>query len=66
MSLGERGGFWRPVIKVCLNTTYELGISPFGIASLARWLEDAGAEVTCVNLAVACPPEPTVEQLTRV
>ncbi len=39
-------------MKVCLITTYELGHQPFGIASPARWLEDAGAEVVCIDLAV--------------
>ena len=39
-------------MKVCLISTYDLGHQPFGIASPARWLEDAGAIVNCLDLAV--------------
>ena len=49
-------------MKVCLITTYELGHQPFGIASPARWLEDAGAEVACIDLAVDCLNEDAVRQ----
>ena len=49
-------------MKVCLITTYELGHQPFGIASPARWLADAGAEVACVDLAVDCLDEDAVRQ----
>ena len=49
-------------MKVCLITTYELGHQPFGIASPARWLEDAGAEVACIDLAVDCLDEDAVRQ----
>ena len=41
-------------MKVCLINTYELGHQPFGIASPARWLEDAGAKVKCLDLSVEC------------
>ena len=49
-------------MKVCLITTYELGHQPFGIASPARWLEDAGAEVDRIDLAVDCLNEDAVGQ----
>ena len=49
-------------MKVCLITTYELGHQPFGIASPARWLEDAGAEVACIDLAVEDLEEDAVRQ----
>ncbi len=49
-------------MKVCLITTYELGHQPFGIASPARWLEDAGAKVACIDLAVDCLDEDAVRQ----
>ena len=49
-------------MKVCLITTYELGHQPFGIASPARWLADAGAEVACVDLAVDRLDEDAVRQ----
>ena len=40
------------MIKVVLISTYELGRQPFGLASPAAWLKEAGAAVTCQDLAV--------------
>ena len=39
-------------MKVVLISTYELGHQPFGLASPAAWLREAGALVTCMDLAV--------------
>jgi radical SAM superfamily enzyme YgiQ (UPF0313 family) len=39
-------------LSVVLISTYELGHQPFGLASPAAWLRDAGARVTCLDLAV--------------
>ena len=39
-------------MNVLLISTYDLGHQPFGLASPAAWLEDAGAEVACLDLAV--------------
>ena len=39
--------------KVVLISTYELGRQPFGLASPAAWLDQAGAAVTCLDTAVA-------------
>lgn len=39
-------------MKVVLISTYELGHQPFGIASPAAWLKEAGAAVTCMDLAI--------------
>jgi radical SAM superfamily enzyme YgiQ (UPF0313 family) len=39
-------------MRVVLISTYELGHQPFGLASPAMWLKNAGAEVTCIDLAV--------------
>jgi radical SAM superfamily enzyme YgiQ (UPF0313 family) len=39
-------------VQVVLISTYELGRQPFGLASPAAWLRQAGAEVTCFDLAV--------------
>ncbi|MBT4700892.1 MAG: radical SAM protein [Rhodospirillaceae bacterium] len=39
-------------MNVLLISTYDLGHQPFGLASPAAWLEEAGAEVTCLDLAV--------------
>ncbi|MGH2589109.1 MAG: CUAEP/CCAEP-tail radical SAM (seleno)protein [Dehalococcoidia bacterium] len=39
-------------MNVVLISTYELGRQPFGLASAAAWLNEAGASVTCLDLAV--------------
>src|SRR5205085_11118327 len=39
-------------INVVLISTYELGRQPFGLASPAAWLHEAGAAVACLDLAV--------------
>jgi len=38
-------------LKVVLISTYELGRQPFGLASPAAWLREAGAEVGCLDLS---------------
>jgi len=38
-------------VRALLISTYELGRQPFGLASPAAWLRDAGWEVDCVDLA---------------
>ncbi len=40
----------RPLNAVLIST-YELGRQPFGLASPAAWLRQAGASVTCVDLS---------------
>ncbi len=39
-------------MNVVLISTYELGHQPFGLASPAAWLKQAGANVACLDLAV--------------
>ncbi|MGH7267514.1 MAG: hypothetical protein ACREMB_22060, partial [Candidatus Rokuibacteriota bacterium] len=39
-------------IRVVLVSTYELGRQPFGVASATALLRQAGASVTCLDLAV--------------
>lgn len=39
-------------MKVVLISTYELGHQPFGLASPAAWLQEAGAEVVCADLSI--------------
>src|SRR5215210_8591280 len=39
-------------LRVVLISTYELGRQPFGLASPSAWLREAGARVTCLDLAV--------------
>jgi radical SAM superfamily enzyme YgiQ (UPF0313 family) len=39
-------------LSVVLISTYELGRQPFGLASPAAWLRDAGHTVRCLDLAV--------------
>jgi len=36
-------------VRVLLISTYDLGRQPFGLASPAAWLRDAGVEVDCVD-----------------
>ncbi len=38
-------------MNVVLISTYELGRQPFGLASPAAWLRQAGAAVTCMDLS---------------
>jgi radical SAM superfamily enzyme YgiQ (UPF0313 family) len=38
-------------VRALLISTYDMGRQPFGLASPAAWLIEAGVEVTCVDLA---------------
>ena len=38
-------------MRVLLISTYEMGRQPFGLASPAAWLEDAGVDVGCLDVA---------------
>jgi radical SAM superfamily enzyme YgiQ (UPF0313 family) len=38
-------------VRVVLISTYDLGRQPFGLASPAAWLREAGCEVTCADLS---------------
>src|SRR5512135_2403861 len=38
-------------VRVLLISTYELGRQPFGLASPAAWLRDAGAQVQSLDLS---------------
>lgn len=42
-------------MRVVLISTYELGHQPFGLASPVTWLQEAGADVQCLDLAVEQP-----------
>jgi hypothetical protein len=48
-------------VKLLLISTYELGRQPFGLASPAAWLRNAGADVACLDLA----RQPLDEQALR-
>src|SRR5205809_2129892 len=37
--------------RALLISTYELGRQPFGLASPAAWLRQAGIDVTCVDVS---------------
>jgi radical SAM superfamily enzyme YgiQ (UPF0313 family) len=37
-------------VRVLLVSTYDMGRQPFGLASPAAWLREAGADVTCIDL----------------
>ena len=49
-------------MKVVLLSTYELGHQPFGLASPAAWLNEAGAQVRCIDLAVEGLDEDAVRE----
>ncbi len=49
-------------MKVVLLSTYELGHQPFGLASPAAWLGEAGAQVRCIDLAVEGLDEDAVSE----
>src|SRR6266700_1161390 len=55
-----------PAPRVVLISTYDLGHQPFGLASPAAWLRAEGAEVTCLDLAVAQFSEPAVRDADMV
>src|SRR3954451_9465407 len=48
-------------MQVALISTYELGHQPFGLASPAAWLADAGGMVRCYDLAVEQLPMEALE-----
>ena len=49
-----------------LISTYDLGRQPFGLASPAAWLRDAGVEVTCADLAKERLPRESVRAATLI
>src|ERR1700752_4329260 len=48
-------------VRALLVSTYELGHQPFGLASPAAWLRDAGVDVRCVDLAKEKLSQDTIE-----
>ena len=38
-------------MKIVLLSTYDLGRQPFGLASPAAWLRNAGFDVECIDLS---------------
>jgi len=53
-------------VQVLLISTYDMGRQPFGLASPAAWLLEAGIDVTCVDLAKEELPEPLVRDAEAV
>ncbi|MCH9019111.1 MAG: radical SAM protein [Proteobacteria bacterium] len=53
-------------MKVVLVSTYDLGHQPFGLASPAAWLREAGASVTCIDLAVEALKKQAVQSAALV
>ncbi len=49
-------------VRVLLISTYDLGRQPFGLASPAAWLRDAGYEVTVADLSRGPMPRGAVEE----
>ncbi len=48
-------------MRVVLISTYELGRQPFGLASPAAWLREAGHQVATVDLATTHLPAPEID-----
>jgi radical SAM superfamily enzyme YgiQ (UPF0313 family) len=47
-------------VRALLISTYDLGRQPFGLASPAAWLREAGADVTCADLSRDALPDEAV------
>ncbi|MFN8497814.1 MAG: CUAEP/CCAEP-tail radical SAM protein [Anaerolineae bacterium] len=47
-------------MRIVLVSTYEMGRQPFGLASPAAWLREAGFGVTCVDLSIEAFAEDTL------
>ncbi|MGH3154992.1 MAG: CUAEP/CCAEP-tail radical SAM (seleno)protein, partial [Streptosporangiaceae bacterium] len=48
-------------MNVLLISCYEIGRQPFGVASAASWLREAGLDVDCLDLAVESLDETKVK-----
>ena len=53
-------------MRALLISTYDLGRQPFGLASPAAWLRDAGVEVVCADLSKDRLPEPAVRAASLI
>ena len=53
-------------MRIVLLSTYDLGRQPFGLASPAAWLREAGHQVTCADLAVGTLPTLEVREADLV
>ena len=53
-------------MRALLISTYDLGRQPFGLASPAAWLREAGSEVICADLAKERLPQDSVRAATLV
>jgi len=53
-------------MNVVLISTYELGRQPFGLASPAAWLREAGSTVTCLDLSRSALEEEPVRSADLV
>jgi radical SAM superfamily enzyme YgiQ (UPF0313 family) len=53
-------------MSVLLISTYDLGRQPFGLASPAAWLRDAGIEVTCADLSRSRLPQDAVRDASLI
>lgn len=49
-----------------LISTYDLGRQPFGLASPAAWLREAGIDVTCADLSRERLPQDTVRSASTI
>ncbi len=49
-------------LRIVLVSTYEMGRQPFGLASPAAWLREAGFQVRCVDLSIDAFSEDTLRE----
>ena len=54
------------LLSVLLISTYDMGRQPFGLASPAAWLREAGVEAVCVDLARERLSQDAVKAATMV
>src|SRR6516225_2911837 len=64
--MGRGGRSIMEVVRAVLLSTYELGRQPFGLASPAAWLREAGHDVTVADLSRSPLPLAALEQADLV
>lgn len=65
-STGSGPGQYNERVRVLLISTYDMGRQPFGLASPAAWLREAGFEVACADLGRERLPEAAAREAALV
>src|SRR3954452_11691435 len=66
VSIAARTDAYNRGVRVLLLSTYDMGRQPFGLASPAAWLREAGHEVCCADLTRAKLDESVVRDAELV